>query len=150
MAKNKPSVRSANVSVKYADGYEETIKKHPEVIDKVNSFIEFKSDNPTALFGKTDSMMSTTSELGKKRIRHAHLTLDLSIFYRIYGTPSILYIFGVFTHQESGTGHQAGNKATKNFATLITNRLPDELKESLVDEIALLLECELACKKEIL
>jgi hypothetical protein len=157
MAKNKNTpapnktapAQTSEPTVKTCEAFDESVHTHPGYANKIKEFVRFKSVNPTASFGSNDSAMSSASSLGKNKVRHANIANDLRIFYRISGNPTVIYLYGIFSHDESGTGHSSGNKDIKRFAKYLEKQFP-ELNESLVDEISLLLECELACKKEMI
>lgn len=74
----------------------------------VADFAAFKRAHPLEPFGSKDYPFKHDPLKG---IRHAHLTHDISILYTISGNnPKIITLYGVFTHDEIGTGSGGGNK----------------------------------------
>ena len=79
----------------------------PGIKEKFNSFVEQKTIKPVAPFGSRDSIFINSTPLGIAipKLRHAHLTNDLSIFYTIEGRdPTVVRLYGIFSHDDSGTG----------------------------------------------
>lgn len=99
-----------------SDYFADTLNKHTSqkqlLKKKVLDFITFKSQYPSngsipgkfPGFGKTDRRFRSGGHLTGKvhDISHAHLTFDISIVYRIEN--NILYLYGLYTHDELGTG----------------------------------------------
>ncbi len=103
------NLNRSQVQIKYSKLAISTIKdktKNPVVAKKFQAFLEFKSLNPSAPFGSSDTPFSKQGPFGVKNpnLRHAHLTYDISVVYRISGfNPSTLEIYGLFSHKELGT-----------------------------------------------
>lgn len=76
----------------------------PAIRKKFRSFMEIKRQNPMAQFGSSDKTFEPDSVFGRKipGLRHAHITYDLSIVYRVVGKQ--VYLYGFFTHDDMGTG----------------------------------------------
>jgi hypothetical protein len=56
------------------------------------------------------------------KIRHVHITQDISLFYTIEGrNPTVIKLYGLFTHAESGTSNTAKIKQQKSFAQRLKN-----------------------------
>jgi mRNA-degrading endonuclease YafQ of YafQ-DinJ toxin-antitoxin module len=77
---------------------------------KVQDFLIAKHSNPLAAFNKSDQMFSAQgAPLAQKlpsgeKIRHAHITQDISIVYTLSGGDTkLIKLFGFFTHAELGT-----------------------------------------------
>ena len=57
-------------------------------------------------------------------LRHAHLTSDYSIVYTISGKdPTVIKLFGIFTHDDLGTGQPMKLKNMSNMATKFSNQV---------------------------
>jgi hypothetical protein len=110
--------------------FDETLNKYPALENRVIDFIKLKTTNPSQRFGSSDYPFNSDGPLGKMKLKHAHLSQDVSIFYKIAGSPSTLYIFGLFSHNESGTGNTKNNKLQKSLAARLKNQFPD-LKDDL-------------------
>jgi len=93
------------------------------VAEKFKDFVATKMNN-LALYGSRDSAMNSKAPLGNTidGLRHAHLTQDVSVFYRIHGRdPRYLDIYGLFRHQDSGTGNTPNIKRQKKLAQKFSN-----------------------------
>lgn len=110
------------------DVYIETLQKYPKLAAKMKDFIQFKTENPSRQFGSSDYPFQADGPLGKMKIKHAHLSQDVSILYKMAGSPTTLYLYGLFSHNESGTGNTKNNKIQKSLATRLGNQFP-ELKD---------------------
>lgn len=106
--------------------FKETIDKYGHLQSKVDEFTTTKSKNPLQRFGSSDSQFTNDGPLGKLKISHAHLTHDVSIFYRIKGKPPTIYLFGLFSHKESGTDKNNPNRnLTKTLAKTLSTQFPE-------------------------
>jgi len=98
----------------------------PELVN----FIKTKQSDTQQAFGKRDKTAPAGSvhKNVMPNVRHSPLHKDRSIFYFI--EDNILHLFGIFTHQESGTD---GNiRVQKAFVQKLENQVdkfvpPDEL-----------------------
>ena len=90
--------------------------KNPLVADSLDKFIAFKSANPGEPFGAKDYPMAKKAPMGRAvdGLRHAGLTSDVSVFYRI--VDGDLHLFGVFSHKQAGIGNTANMKLQKQLA----------------------------------
>lgn len=105
--------------------YTERTQSTPGLASKVADFISVKTQNPIQQFGKSDTPMVSTGPLGRAvpGIRHAHLTQDLSVFYTIEGrNPTLIKLYGIFGHKESGTGNSANIKVQKSLGQQLSNQ----------------------------
>lgn len=85
----------------------------------VKDFRQFKSANPLAAYGKSDKSSASDGNFNQEvpKIRHAHLTHDVSIWYTISGkNPNIIRLYGVFSHDESGTGQPPARNVQRKLA----------------------------------
>ena len=113
--------------------FQSTAITHGAVSRKVSDFIQLKLENPTQRYGASDTRFNPDGPLGKLKISHAHLSQDISILYRIAGSPTKLYMLGLFSHKETGTGNNSNIKKQKSIAKSFSNEFPvdqyPELKE---------------------
>lgn len=97
----------------------ESAKKYAnneQVQKKLKEFLQFKIANPTQQFGGKDKPMSNKGHF--EGMMHCGLTFDVSVFYRISGSnPRIISIYGLFSHDESGTGQPPNIKRQKSLAS---------------------------------
>ena len=82
------------------------------------AFVMAKNANPTAKVGKDDKPFVDTIPAN-----HAKLTSDVSIVYTLTGNnPRELKLFGVFTHDDIGTGQPRNMRKQQSFATKMGNQ----------------------------
>ena len=89
------------------------------LVSKLSSFLDAKAVAPSQPWGSSDSAFISAGPLGTTipKLRHAHLTRDVSVFYTVEGSdPAIVKLYGVFDHRESGTGTPANIKKQKSLA----------------------------------
>ena len=142
-AKHKPSIQPPisntdnkilDTNIKYSSLYDDQLRKHKHIENKIAFFINLRKQSPTGVIPK-DTPLVSKGPFGDLKLRHYHLDLDLSMFYRVAGTPATLYLYGVFSHKEAGT---VSNPAkVKSFVSKLSNEFP-ELKNINEDEIELL------------
>lgn len=92
------------------------VRRNKHIIDKIKDFESVKSANPLARYGNSDETLSPDGILSTEvpKIRHAKLTSDVSIWYTISGKdPQVIRLYGVFTHDDSGTGQPPNRKKQK-------------------------------------
>jgi hypothetical protein len=78
-----------------------------------------------APFGSRDGMFAGGGNFtaAVPKLRHAHMTHDVSVFYRLSGAnPTVIDLFGFFSHDESGTGQPANIKKQKSLAKSLSNQ----------------------------
>lgn len=116
--KNRPSQPQApqsgpSVVFEYCPKFAETRKRYPNTAEKLADFLRSKKENKLQPYGAKDYPFISEGPLGKAvpGLRHAHLTQDLSVFYTIGGSnPSVIKLYGIFSHQDSGTGNSPNVK----------------------------------------
>jgi len=128
-SKNKGETPETN-KVKFVEGSLWTesvlnaVKDTPNVIEKIKQFQEVKSNNPMDPFGTNDKPFSGTGIYKQylPKAMKAHLTPDISVVYELSGrNPTIIKLYGVFTHADMGTGQPANIKIQKNLAKRLSN-----------------------------
>jgi hypothetical protein len=91
-----------------------------QVKNNLEQFLIFKSQNPTSPYGKDEGFKNKNIW---SNIRHSKLTVDISIFYSISGNnPHIIRLYGVFTHDESGTGQPARQNRQTSLVSKFSNQ----------------------------
>jgi hypothetical protein len=112
------------MEIKFGRDYDNTLAKYPSYTDKLIQFIELKKTNPIAKFGSKDSMFIGTGPLGKLKIKHAHISQNLSILYNIAGKPTVLYLYGIYSHKETGTSTTPNLNTQKQLAKQLKSDFP--------------------------
>lgn len=87
--------------------------------NKLEQFVKIKSQDPTASFGASDKPFKSggffTNVIPK--LRHAHLTHDLSLVYTMEGgTDPVIRLYGVFSHDDLGTGNPPNKNRQRNMS----------------------------------
>jgi hypothetical protein len=116
------------VRFRYCPLFAETFARHPEVESRLKSFIDLKTWSPLQAFGKKDETFSGGGIFNKTipGLRHAHLTMDISVLYTIGGRdPTTIDLYGIFTHAESGTGQPSNLKKQRSLAARLANQAFD-------------------------
>ena len=103
--------------------FTEKTKNYPGLADKFREFTQSKTDHPGLPFGGSDTPFISAGPLARAipKLKHAHLTRDLSVFYTIEGkNPTLVQLYGIFSHQESGTGTPGNINKQKSLAKQLT------------------------------
>ena len=88
-------------------------------------FIAIKSANPIASYGSSDkpNPLGTPMAMKIPKIRHAHLSSNISVFYTIGGSnPTELKLYAIMSHDEAGTGQPTNAKKQKGLANTMSNQ----------------------------
>lgn len=93
-------------------------KSSQQVKTKFKDFINQKSDDPMKPFGSSDYGFRNDGHF--RGLKHAKLTFDVSIVYRI--ESNICYLYGVFSHDELGTGQPANISKQKSMGTKLAGQ----------------------------
>ena len=97
----------------------------PQIVSQYESFVKSKSENPLAPFGGKDIAYSSGGNFiaAVPGIKHAHLLHDASIAYTLSGSnPKVFNLYGIFSHDDSGTGRPPNDKKQKNLAKRFKNQ----------------------------
>lgn len=90
-----------------------------QVIQAIQAFIAHKRSDPTAPFGNKDYPFRGSSLKG---YLHAGLTFDAQIIYTISGRdPHTIRLYGVFTHDDLGTGNPVQMKRQQKAGQTFDN-----------------------------
>lgn len=107
--KEKLAIHGNNLASKYAD------------------FIRTKEQDPMQKFSAKDAPFVSDGILKYaipgETLLHAHLMHDLNILYTLKGkNPTEIKLYGVFTHDEIGTGQPPNIKRQKKIASKLSNQ----------------------------
>lgn len=100
-------------------------REYPLIAQKLAEFLAVKEQNPIMQYGSSDKPFVSAGFYSHAipKLRHAHLTHDISVFYTISGSdPVTLKLYGVFSHDESGTGTPANMRVQKSVAAQLKNQ----------------------------
>jgi hypothetical protein len=86
-----------------------------------NGFMDTKRSNPNQPFGASDKSFTGGGKFQNAvpGLKHAHLTHDLSVVYRVEG--SNIYLYGFFTHDDLGTGNPGNRRKQDAMADRFAN-----------------------------
>ena len=88
-------------------------------------FVETKLTNPIASYGSSDKTNPAGTPMAQAvpKIRHAHLSSDISIFYTVSGAnPTVLRLYALLSHSEAGTGQPLNKRKNQGMATKMANQ----------------------------
>ena len=108
----------------YKETYLLRVKPYPKIREKLRQFMEHKRHNPDQSWGGSDKFFKPGAVFYNSipGIRHAHLTHDLSVVYRV-GKQNEIYLYGVFTHDDLGMGTPANIKRQQAISTKLANQV---------------------------
>lgn len=99
----------------------EKTRSYPMVGKKFEDFKAYKMENPMAPFGNSDK--NFTSYGNFKGLKHVHLTPDISLVYELSGNkPMIMKLYGIFSHDELGTGQPPSIRKQQSMGTRLSNQ----------------------------
>lgn len=113
------------VSPLFKQTYVAKVKSNPVLATKFDQFTRSKETEPYGSFGASDKPYNPRGQFAKlvPKLRHAHLTHDLSIAYTVEGSaPAVIKLYGVFSHDEQGTGNPPNVKRQQSLATQMANQ----------------------------
>jgi hypothetical protein len=95
----------------------------PNLPGKIQEFLAFKTEHPGQPWGKDTPFVSAGPLAKVPKLRHVHLTRDFSLFYSVDGRdPTVIKLYGVFDHKQSGTGTPANINRQKSLAKQLGNQ----------------------------
>lgn len=120
---NTQAQQPANVRFRRSPEYKETylakVNPYESVRNKFREFMELKRNDPNQAFGKSDKHFLGDGFFTQQvpGLKHAHITQDLSIVYKISGkNPTEIYLYGFYTHDELGTGQPPNIRRQSSIA----------------------------------
>ena len=111
-------VRTCALFNKTSKGYAQNKKVKEKIVD----FIRTKAADPLVLYGSKDRAFTRDGNFSG--FIHAGLTFDVSIIYKI-GTVNgqkTLDLYGVFSHDELGTGQPINPNRQKSNSARLNNQ----------------------------
>ena len=112
----------------FRETFTEKARGNPVVAAKMEDFIKSKTADPLAPFSGKDTPYISSGVIAREvpGLRHAHLTQDISVAYKLSGKdPHILRLYAVVSHADSGTGTPGNIKIQKNFGKRLRNQVFD-------------------------
>ena len=108
----------------FLDSYIEKVRSNKVLLNKIATFLRKKVEDPLIPVGNDRPLLSK-GPYGSMvpGIWHAHLNLDISIWYvYVGGSNPTLKLYGVFTHEETGTGQPAKIQKQQTMAAKMANQ----------------------------
>jgi hypothetical protein len=107
----------------FAETFVKSVQKDARVAERFREFRKLKSADPTQAFGNSDTSFAGIFTEYVPKLRHAHLTRDLSVFYTVgHRDPTVIKLYGIFSHADSGTGTPRNVKKQKSLAAQLKNQ----------------------------
>ena len=109
----------------FRDTFSEKGNHYPELRKLLGDFIATKAQDPTKPFGSKDVAFNNTGNFIRKvpKLRHVHLMHDINLCYTISGKdPVTLNLYGVFKHDELGTGQPSNQRRQQSVAAAMANQ----------------------------
>lgn len=94
----------------------------PKLPQLLTDFLKFKKLNPKQSYNKNDDALKG-GELKNVGLRHFDIGREYRLYYRVVeDSDSIkVILYGVFTHEETGTGRPPNQNKQKSFADTVRN-----------------------------
>lgn len=115
------------IIIKDCEYFRETASKYlknPVIAKSLADFIATKQENPNAPYGSSDKSNPEGTPMTKyiRKIKHAHLNRDVSVFYTISGKPTELRLYAILSHDEAGTGQPTNPRRQTSVAKQFKNQ----------------------------
>lgn len=110
-------------------------KDTANILQKIKEFMDAKQKNPLAQYGGNDKPFASTGIYKQylPKAMKAHLSSDISIIYELSGrNPTVITLYGVFTHAALGTGQPPNIKIQKNMAKRLAREDVEIFLEKLI------------------
>lgn len=99
--------------------FDKTFEKQQKPIkEKFKNFVLWKQENPNKPFGGSDYSFAKNGVLAG--YSHAHLNRDLSLIYKFEN--GVIYLYGVFSHADSGTGTPSNVNKQQSLKSKLDNQ----------------------------
>ena len=128
--------QAGGVEIVTSSLFDETLAKKarqaPGLDKKLQNFVSSKQQNPTQPVGAKDKPFPGDGPLGRSpiKLRYAHLTHDIILFYTIEGRDPIrIKLYGVFSHDDIGIGMPKNINKQKSLLNRLHNVSEDYLDE---------------------
>lgn len=86
-------------------------------LSSLKNFLTAKRENPRQPYGGSDTPFISKGPFGG--LSHAHITQDLSVIYKVEN--GTVYLYGIYSHGNLGTGTPANINKQKSMATRFAN-----------------------------
>ena len=109
----------------YVDTVAAKVRGNAVLKNKLDEFIKSKEEDPMKPYGGSDTAYNSDGNFTKAvpGIKHAHLQHDAILAYTLSGrNPHVIDLYGIFTHDESGTGRPPNDKRQKNLSKKFRNQ----------------------------
>ena len=118
----------SKVIVKDCEFFRQSAEKYlhvPAIAESLADFIATKQANPIAPYGSSDKSNPADTPMAKyiPKIRHAHLSQDVSVFYTVSGNPTELRLYAILSHADAGTGQPTNHKRQTGLAKKLKNQV---------------------------
>jgi mRNA-degrading endonuclease YafQ of YafQ-DinJ toxin-antitoxin module len=99
----------------------EKYKTNNRIVQALKAFVESKSEKPDERFGAKDYKFKG-GILGD--YYHASLSFDVSVIYQMKreGENTVFLLYGIFSHDDSGTGQPSNTKKMQALVTKLDNQ----------------------------
>lgn len=96
-------------------------QENQTLVSKFEEFQKHKANNPVLPFGSSDKMFRGDGFF--RGLKHAHLSHDISVIYSISGkNPTLIDLYGLFSHDDLGTGNPPNLKRQKSLSKRLSNQ----------------------------
>jgi addiction module RelE/StbE family toxin len=97
-------------------------RRVPKLPQILTDFLKFKKTNPKQPYNTNDDALKG-GELKNVGLRHFDIGREYRLYYRVVeDSDSIkVILYGVFTHEETGTGRPPNQNKQKSFADTVRN-----------------------------
>jgi mRNA-degrading endonuclease YafQ of YafQ-DinJ toxin-antitoxin module len=116
---------SFQVSPLFRETFAAKSQSNTALRSKVEQFLRVKGEDPTQPFGASDKPFKGGGffSTAVPKIRHAHLTHDLSMVYTVEGgDPAVVRLYGIFSHDDLGTGQPQNINRQRGMATQLAGQ----------------------------
>ena len=105
----------------YNETYSVRVLPYPKIRTKFREFMDIKRNYPNKPFGQSDTTFTANGNFIARvpGLKHAHITNDISIVYKVEGNEVFLY--GFYPHDDLGTGTPAKINVQKAMAARFAN-----------------------------
>jgi len=125
-SKNQSNQQPAGPDVKFRtcplwdQSVSEKARENPGLGQKIVEFQKAKTANKLAPFGSKDVPFKHGDLKG---FNHTHLTHDLSLIYAMHSSnPTLIDLYGIFSHDELGTGQPINIKRQTSISKKFRNQ----------------------------
>lgn len=107
--------------------YKKAGKWEKRILPRLESFLQAKMSNPTQMWNSTDKRAS----YALSKFYKAHLTHDDSILYTFSQKDNLLRIYGIWSHDELGTGDPPNTARLNKIGTRLSSQVFEQVPKSI-------------------